>query len=54
MNHVYFSDQAKKDMAALRKADVKAMAKLIDLILDIMNKNPHKGLGKPEELKGNL
>lgn len=51
MEQIVFSKKSKKDIALLRKEDVKLMAKLWDLILDIC-KHPYTGLGKPEALKG--
>ena len=53
MYTVAFSDQFSKDIAALRREDVKILAKLWDIVLNL-NETPFQGLGKPEPLKGNL
>jgi len=47
------SEQFKKDVYKLKKENVKYMAKVWDLIFDIM-KNPFQGIGEPEGLKGDL
>lgn len=47
------SDEAKNDIIELKKENAKYAEKLWKLILDI-EKEPYSGLGKPEQLKGNL
>jgi len=53
MYPIHFSDKVKKDIVLLKKENPKLAAKLLELILDIF-KNPTKGIGKPESLKGDL
>ena len=53
MYPICLSKKAVKDIVALRKENPKYAAKFLDLILDIF-KSPYTGLGKPEELKGDL
>lgn len=53
MPNLFLSEQFQKDVATLRRTDVKLTAKLWDIILNI-HETPFQGLGKPEPLKGNL
>lgn len=53
MNPVYFSDIAKKDYQRLRKESKNLIAKMMDLVFDILE-HPFTGIGKPEALKGDL
>jgi len=43
----------KEDVVRLRKENVKLVAKLWEFIFAIL-KDPYKGIGKPEPLKGDL
>jgi toxin YoeB len=50
---VVFSPQALDELSSYRSSQPKLAFKTLELIQDIA-KNPFKGLGKPEPLKGNL
>jgi len=51
---VTFSERAKKDLTFLHKSGDKSIAKRIERIFEELGENPYSGIGKPEQLKGNL
>lgn len=53
MYPIVLAKKAQEDIAKLKKENPKFPSKLWELILDIF-KNPYKGLGKPEPLKGDM
>lgn len=50
---LHLSDKFKEDTKKLKKSDSKLLKKVLELIIDVSN-HPATGIGKPEELKGNL
>lgn len=52
---IYPSNLFKKDLIKLKKENSKSHSKVLELIIDIETnyKEPLKGIGKPEKLKGN-
>ncbi|MEZ4885827.1 MAG: Txe/YoeB family addiction module toxin [Chitinophagales bacterium] len=50
---IILSDQFKKDIPKLKKENAKYLAKVWELVLNIME-NPYTGIGEPEALKGDL
>lgn len=53
MYDVIYTDKAKESITALRKDEPAAIQKLIKLASELME-HPRTGMGKPEQLKGNL
>jgi len=47
-----FTNKAKKDLAELKRSEIKAFIKAVKLI-DELQKHPTTGTGHPEKLKGN-
>jgi len=50
---LHLSEKARKDILLLKKENAKLGSKLWEIILDITENDPFKGIGKPEALKGN-
>lgn len=49
---LHFTDEAKKDIASLKKSEPIAFQKVQKLLLELME-HPYSGTGKPEQLKYN-
>ena len=47
---IIFTDQAKEDIADLKKSDVNAFKKLKNLLVELGN-HPHTGTGKPKRMQ---
>ncbi|MFA7327652.1 MAG: Txe/YoeB family addiction module toxin [Candidatus Kapaibacterium sp.] len=52
--HLEFTDKAKQDISAHKKAGNKAILNKVLKILEEISENPFSGIGKPEPLKYNL
>ncbi|MGB0930736.1 MAG: type II toxin-antitoxin system YoeB family toxin [Chitinophagales bacterium] len=53
MYQIHLHPKAKEDIERLKKENNRLPTKIWDLVFSIF-KNPIKGLGKPEQLKGDL
>ncbi len=51
---ILITDEALKDIEYWKSIEAKEIIKKIKSLLESIQKNPFKGLGKPEPLKGNL
>lgn len=53
---IVFTSQFKKDVIQLKTENSKLLTKLLELIITIESnpENPLEGIGKPEQLRGNL
>ncbi|HEY2583258.1 MAG TPA: Txe/YoeB family addiction module toxin [Mucilaginibacter sp.] len=51
---IIYSDEAQQDIKYWKKSGNKIIQKKIQQLIDAIEKNPYKGIGKPEPLKHNL
>jgi toxin YoeB len=51
---IEFSSKAKEDLIFWKKSGNKVVQKKISALLEDISNHPFSGIGKPEELKGNL
>jgi len=51
---IIFSNKAKEDLLFWKKSGNKGVQKKIRELLEDISEHPFSGIGKPEELKGNL
>ncbi len=51
---IIFSTKAKEDLQFWKKSGNKGVQKKVTALLEDISQHPFSGIGKPEELKGNL